>query len=61
MIEKIRAFSTIKKTILLIISSIIWIIIASNFGLDIQTNWLLSTFVIAIIANVFFPMNKNKK
>jgi ABC-type uncharacterized transport system permease subunit len=41
--------------------SVLWIFIASNFKIDLQVNWILSTFVIAWIISIFFPMRKEKK
>lgn len=56
--KKLRTLSKSKKAIYFIVLSGIWLTIASQFNIDIQTNWILSTIVIAIIANLFYPMNK---
>lgn len=56
--KKLPLFTRIILTIAL---SIAWIMIASNFELDIQTNWIISTLIIAWITSIFFPFSKQKK
>lgn len=59
MIEKARKIPLITRIVLTILLSISWILIASNFDMDIQSNWLLSTLVIVAITTIFFPVSKH--
>jgi uncharacterized membrane-anchored protein len=60
MIKKIRSLSTLIKIILFVVASLVWILIATTLSLKLQTNYLMSTIVIAIIGNIFFPMKKKE-
>lgn len=59
--DKAKKLPLFTRVILTIALSIVWIIITSNFNLEIQTNWIISTFVIAWISSIFFPFSKRNK
>lgn len=59
-IEKARNLLLVIKIVLIIVFSLIWFLIASNFDLDMKSNWMLSGLVIAVISSVFFPIKNNK-
>ncbi len=58
MFDKVRSLPLPLRILLTIIVSLIWIFIASNFNIELQANWILSTLVIAGIASIFFSSKK---
>jgi hypothetical protein len=61
MFDKAKKLPLYLRILLTVTISIIWIFIASNLEIEIQSNWLLSTIVIAFISSIFFPFNKKSK
>lgn len=55
MFKKARKLPLRKRILYTVILSVLWIFIASTFTIQVQTNFLLSTLVIAGISSVFFP------
>lgn len=58
--DRAKRLPVLTRIMFTIALSIGWILIASNFDLDSQTNWILSTFVIAGISSIFFPFRIQK-
>ncbi len=61
MFEKASKLPLFIRIILTIVLSIIWILMISNFDLDIKTNWIVSTIGIAGISSIFFPFRRKKE
>lgn len=61
MFDKAKKLPLLLRIVLTIILSVVWILIASYFEMDIQSNWILSTLVIAWISSMFFPFSKQSK
>ncbi len=59
--DRAKKLPLLTRTVLTIILSLIWILIASNIEFDSQTNWIISTLVIAWISSIFFPFRKSRK
>jgi uncharacterized membrane protein (GlpM family) len=61
MLKKAKELPLFSKILYFIILSALWIFISSNLIENIQTNWIVSTLVIAWISSVFFGFNTKKE
>jgi len=57
MFKKAKQLPILFKVLYFIGLSAFWIFISSNLFEDIQTNWIVSTLVIAWISSIFFGFN----
>lgn len=60
MFEKTRKLPLLIRIVFTILLSAVWIIVAANLDIDLQSNWILSTLVIAGISSIFFPFSKQE-
>lgn len=58
MFKKAKKLPLSFRIMLTILLSVFWVYMASQFEIDVQTNWIISTFVIAGISSLFFPISK---